>query len=154
MATQGMNCVMCLMAVCGEVGYPRLIPRFCDEILGKRVHKNRKRGSVIALTVALRVWDVPACFVKHVDQLMEATKEGATNRDPAVREEGRKLYWAMASNDETCQAVTSLFDGRSREMKGLKKEETAINADWEEGTWLHQIHFLETRRFVCNRALD
>ena len=139
MATQGMNCVMCLMAVCGEVGYPRLIPRFCDEILGKRVHKNRKRGSVIALTVALRVWDVPACFVKHVDQLMEATKEGATNRDPAVREEGRKLYWAMASNDETSQAVTSLFDGRSREMKGLKKEETAINADWEEGGVMFEL---------------
>jgi len=132
MATQGINCIMCLMSVCGNTGYARTIPRFCDEILGKKVHKNRKRGSVVALTVALRVWD-PSCFVKHIDQLTKATKEGATNRDPEVREEGRKLYWAMHACEETTHAVQKMFDGRSREMKNLKKEKQMIDSEWEEG---------------------
>ena len=132
MATQGINCIMCLMSVCGNTGYARTIPRFCDEILGKKVHKNRKRGSVVALTVALRVWD-PSCFVKHIDQLTKATKEGATNRDPEVREEGRKLYWAMHACEETTHAVQKMFDGRSREMKNLKKEKPMIDSEWEQG---------------------
>jgi len=132
MATQGINCIMCLMSVCGNTGYARTIPRFCDEILGKKVHKNRKRGSVVALTVALRIWDV-SCFVKHIDQLTKATKEGATNRDPEVREEGRKLYWAMHACEETTHAVQKMFDGRSREMKNLKKEKSMIDSEWEEG---------------------
>jgi len=132
MATQGINCIMCLMSVCGNTGYARTIPRFCDEILGKKVHKNRKRGSVVALTVALRVWD-SSCFVKHIDQLTKATKEGATNRDPEVREEGRKLYWAMHACEETTHAVQKMFDGRSREMKNLKKEKPMIDSEWEEG---------------------
>ena len=51
MATQGMNCIMCIMSVCGTIGYARTVPRFCEEIVGKKVHANRKRGSVIALTV-------------------------------------------------------------------------------------------------------
>ena len=132
MATQGINCIMCLMSVCGNTGYARTIPRFCDEILGKKIHKNRKRGSVVALTVALRVWD-SSCFVKHIDQLTKATKEGATNRDPEVREEGRKLYWAMHACEETTHAVQKMFDGRSREMKNLKKEKPMIDSEWEEG---------------------
>jgi len=132
MATQGINCIMCLMSVCGNTGYARTIPRFCDEILGKKVHKNRKRGSVVALTVALRVWD-SSCFVKHIDQLTKATKEGATNRDPEVREEGRKLYWAMHACEETTHAVQKMFDGRSREMKNLKKEKPMIDLEWEDG---------------------
>jgi len=120
------------MSVCGNTGYARTIPRFCDEILGKKVHKNRKRGSVVALTVALRVWD-SSCFVKHIDQLTKATKEGATNRDPEVREEGRKLYWAMHACEETTHAVQKMFDGRSREMKNLKKEKPMIDLEWEDG---------------------
>ena len=135
MASQGMACLTHLVSVCGSVGYSRTVPRFCDDILGKKVHTNRKRGSVMALTAALRVWD-GSCFTKHsiVDQLTKAVKEGATNRDPAVREEGRKFYWAMvACCDETRRAVEGMFDGRSREMKNLKKEQEGIDAEWEEG---------------------
>mmetsp|Transcript_34977 Transcript_34977/g.62962 ORF Transcript_34977/g.62962 Transcript_34977/m.62962 type:complete len:1268 (-) Transcript_34977:173-3976(-) len=135
MATQGMHCLLCLNAVCGRIGYPRTVPRYCEEILGDgKVHKNRKRGSVMALTVALRVWDTN-CFVarNNLDQLAKATKEAATNRDPAVREEGRKLYWAMhACCDETSSAVAGMFDERSREMKNLKKEQDGIDSEWEE----------------------
>ncbi|KAL9180709.1 hypothetical protein ACHAXT_011162 [Thalassiosira profunda] len=130
MATQGTTCLLTLAAVSG--GYPRLVPRFCAEILGKKVHKNRKRGSVMALTAALRVWDV-SCFAKHLDQLADAAKEAATNKDPAVREEGRKMYWALHSSEETEGCAQSMFDGRSREMRTLKKEREGIDAEWAEG---------------------
>jgi hypothetical protein len=133
MATQGTLCLMCLTSVCGSIGYPRIIPRLCDEVLGPKVHKNRKRGSVIALSCALRVWD-PSCFLKYIDQLTKAVKEGVTNRDPTVRDEGRKLYWAMRTCcEETEFAVQNMFDTQSREMKNLIKERLVIDTDWEEG---------------------
>jgi len=138
MATQGMQCLQSLCAVCGNLGQPRTVPRYCEEILGDaKVHKNRKRGSVMALTSALRVWDSPASkdnFVKHLDLLVKATKEAATNRDPGVREEGRKMYWAMhACCDETHQGVEGMFNERSREMKNLQKERESTDAEWEAG---------------------
>ena len=91
MAAQGTACLTSIASVCGHIGYPRAVPRLCDEILGPKVHKNRKRASVIALTCALRVWD-PSSFQKFLDQLTKAVREAATNRDPTVREEGWKLY--------------------------------------------------------------
>jgi len=141
MGAQGMNCLLSLSAVCGCIGYPRTVPRYCEEILGDgKVHKNRKRGSVMALTVALRVWKDPvdngsnSIFVKHLDHLVKATKEAATNRDPAVREEGRKMYWAMhACCNETSRAVETMFHESSREMKNLNKEREHIDGEWEEG---------------------
>jgi hypothetical protein len=133
MATQGTSCLMCLTSACGSIGYPRIIPRLCDEVLGPKVHKNRKRGSVIALSCALRVWD-PVCFLKYIDQLTKAVKEGVTNRDPTVRDEGRKLYWAMRTCcEETEFAVQNMFDSQSREMKNLMKERLYIDTDWEDG---------------------
>jgi len=133
MATQGTSCLMCLTSACGSIGYPRIIPRLCDEVLGPKVHKNRKRGSVIALSCALRVWD-PVCFLKYIDQLTKAVKEGVTNRDPTVRDEGRKLYWAMRTCcEETEFAVQNMFDSQSREMRNLMKERLYIDTDWEDG---------------------
>lgn len=133
MATQGTSCLMCLTSACGSIGYPRIIPRLCDEVLGPKVHKNRKRGSVIALSCALRVWD-PVCFLKYIDHLTKAVKEGVTNRDPTVRDEGRKLYWAMRTCcEETEFAVQNMFDSQSREMKNLMKERLYIDTDWEDG---------------------
>ncbi|KAL7500870.1 hypothetical protein ACHAWT_010371 [Skeletonema menzelii] len=132
MSTSGMNCMMCLAAVGGTAGFPRVIPKLCDEILGgKKVHKNRKIGSIMALTTAVNVWE-SACLVKHVDQLAKAVKEALTNSDPGVREEGRKFFWAMFACDETVGVVERMFDGRSREMKNLNKVRDDIDAEWEE----------------------
>ena len=150
MSTQGTACLTSIASICGDIGYPRAVPRLCDEILGPKVHKNRKRASVIALTCALRVWD-PSSFPKFLDQLTKAVREGATNRDPTVREEGRKLYWAMvACCDETFRAVGGMFDGRSREMKNLQKERAAIDCEWEEGGAM----FVLVRTGVLGRASD
>ena len=132
MSTSGMNCIMCLAAVGGTMGFPRIIPKLCDEILGgKTVHKNRKVGSIMALTTAVNVWE-SSCLVKHVDQLAKAVKEALTNSDLGVREEGRKFYWAMFACDDTVDVVESMFDGRSREMKNLNKVRDEIDAEWEE----------------------
>lgn len=132
MSTSGMNCMLCLAAVCGTTGFSRIIPRLCDEILGgKKVHKNRKRGSVMALTAAVNVWE-SSCIVKHIDQLSKAVKEAATNSDPGVREEGRKFFWAMYACDDTVEVVEKMFDGRSREMKNLNKVRDEIDAEWED----------------------
>ncbi|KAL7437374.1 hypothetical protein ACHAXM_009091, partial [Skeletonema potamos] len=132
MSTSGMNCIMCLAAVGGTTGFPRIIPKLCDEILGgKKVQKNRKVGSIMALTTAVNVWE-SSCLVKHVDQLSKAVKEAVTNSDPGVREEGRKFFWAMFACDETVGAVDGMFDGRSREMKNLNKVRDEIDAEWEE----------------------
>lgn len=76
----------------------------------------------------------PSCFLKYIDQLTKAVKEGVTNRDPTVRDEGRKLYWAMrVCCEETEFAVQNMFDTQSREMKNLMKERLDIDTDWEEG---------------------
>jgi len=132
MSTAGMNCMMCLAAVGGTTGFPRIIPKLCDEILGgKKVHKNRKIGSIMALTTAVNVWE-SSCLVKHVDQLAKAVKEALTNSDVGVREEGRKFFWAMFACDDTVAAVERMFDGRSREMKNLNKVRDEIDAEWEE----------------------
>jgi hypothetical protein len=132
MSTSGMNCMMCLAAVGGTTGFSRIIPKLCDEILGgKKVQKNRKVGSIMALTTAVNVWE-SSCIVKHVDQLAKAVKEAVTNSDPGVREEGRKFFWAMFACDETVGAVDGMFDGRSREMKNLNKVRDGIDAEWEE----------------------
>ncbi len=132
MANQGVNCIRSLFAVCGVAGYARTVPRLCEVILDKKAAKNQKRACVIALTVALRVWE-PNCFMKHLDQLILATKEGATNRDSTVREEGRKLYWAMVTAcDETKHVVQNMFSERSREMKTLEKEREKVDAEWNE----------------------
>ena len=132
MANQGVSCLRSLFAVCGFTGYSRTVQRLCDVILEKKAAKNQKRGCVIALTVALRVWD-PSCFMKCLEQLTLAVKEGATNKDPTVREEGRKLYWAMiAACDETNSAVQNMFSDRSREMKNLEKERLSIDSEWDE----------------------
>ena len=132
MSTSGMNCMLCVAAVCGTTGFSRIIPRLCDEILGgKKVHKNRKRGSVMALTAAVNVWE-SSCIVKHIDQLSKAVKEAATNSDPGVREEGRKFFWAMYACDDTVEVVEKMFDGRSRVMKNMKKVRDEIDAEWED----------------------
>ena len=132
MSTSGMNCMMSLAAVGGTTGFPRVIPKLCDEILGgKKVHKNRKIGSIMALTTAVNVWE-SSCLVKHVDQLAKAVKEALTNSDPGVREEGRKFFWAMFACDDTVGAVERMFDERSREMKNLNKVRDEIDAEWEE----------------------
>jgi hypothetical protein len=132
MANQGVSCLRSLFAVCGFTGYARTVPRLCEVILEKKAAKNQKRGCVIALTVALRAWD-PTCFMKYLDQLTMAAKEGATNKDPTVREEGRKLYWAMVSAcDETNYSVRNMFGDRSREMKNLEKERERIDLEWDE----------------------
>ncbi len=132
MSTSGMNCMLCLAAVCGTTGFSRIIPRLCDEILGgKKVHKNRKRGSIMALTTAVNVWE-SSCIVKHIDQLSKAVKEAATNSDPGVREEGRKFFWAIYACDDTVEVVEKMFDGRSREMKNLNKVRDEIDAEWED----------------------
>ncbi len=132
MANQGVNCIRSLFALGGVTGYTRTVPRLCEVVLGKKAAKNQKRACVIALTVALRVWG-PNCFMKHLDQLILAAKEGATNRDPTVREEGRKLYWAMVSScDETKYVVQNMFGDDSREMKNLEKDREIIDAEWDD----------------------
>lgn len=131
MATSGMNCLQSLAAVGGSVGYSRLIPVFCDDITAKKVHKNRKRGSVLSLTAALRVWD-SSCFTKHGDIIAKAAKEAAGDRDPSVREESRKLYWAMMACDKTSRAAEELYPESSRDMRNLRKVKDEIDAEWEE----------------------
>ena len=132
MSSSGTNCMMCLAAVGGTTGFPKIIPRLCDEILGgKKVNKNRKIGSIMALTTAVNVWE-SSCLVKNLDHLAKAVKGALTNNDPGVREEGRKFYWGMYACDHTVSAVERMFDGRSREMKNLNKVRDEIDAEWEE----------------------
>jgi len=131
MATQGMNCMLCLAAVGGSTGYPRTISNFCDDIISKKVHKNRKRGSVLALTAAMRVWD-GSCFAKHAEKIAKAVKEAVTDRDPGVREDGKKMYWAMISCDRIRGAADNVFAAAGREMKQLTKMRDEVDAEWEE----------------------
>ncbi|KAL7549316.1 hypothetical protein ACHAWF_012582 [Thalassiosira exigua] len=138
MSNQGVDCLLRLAAASGPTGYPRLVPKLCDEVLGKRVHAGRKKGCVVALSAALRVWD-PRCFARHGEALEKATKQAATDRDPGVRTEGRRLYWAMRACAATARGAEGLFDARTRDMKNLEKERAAVDAEWGEDGALTEL---------------
>ena len=75
----------------GHVSPPRIQPPLL-----------RRRGAVLFLTGALRAWDAVAVAGRPggedvVGQLGAATRAAHGHRDPAVREEGRRMYWAMAA---------------------------------------------------------
>lgn len=129
MANQGVTCLQTLCAT--STGHPKLLNILCDDIVDKKVkNNNRKRGAVMGLTAALRVWD-ESCF-KNVDLIAKAVKEANSNRDPGVREEGRKAYWAMESCRKTNTKSKELYGERSREYRNLLKCRAEVDAEWDE----------------------
>jgi hypothetical protein len=131
MATQGINCLFALCAT--TTSHPRLLSILCEEILDKKSkNNNRKKGAVMGLTAALRVWN-EHCF-KNVDLIAQAVKEANSNRDPGVREEARKCYWAMVSCSKTAAKAEHMYASSSRELKNLVKVREEFDAEWlEEG---------------------
>jgi hypothetical protein len=130
MANQG---VACLQSLCTtSSGHARLLSTLCEEIVDKKSkNNNRKRGAVIALTSALRVWDEH--YFKNIELIANAVKEANSNRDPGVREEGRKAYWAMHSCDKLRNKAEEMYGERSREYKNLVKCRMDVDAEWNEG---------------------
>ena len=132
MATQGMNCIMHLAALGGTYGYPRVVPTLCNGCVGK-VHQNHRRGCILALTAALRVWG-GHCLERHADGIGKAVSESACHRDPNVREEGRKAFWALHAREEFRHIAEDLLSRMdSRETKRLNGAKAEADAEWEEG---------------------
>ena len=133
MAKQGADCLGALCAVSGPSGHPRIVPRLADEVVQKRGQKGRKRGSAMGLTAALRTWDAGS-LDRHADAIAAAARSAGSDRDPSVREEGRRMYWAMRScGGAVGELAEGMYDGRSREMRTLAREREGIDAEWEEG---------------------
>ncbi|KAL3795782.1 hypothetical protein ACHAWO_005837 [Cyclotella atomus] len=130
MANQGVACLQSLCAT--STGHPKLIHILCEEIVDKKSkNNNRRKGAVMGLTAALRVWD-EHCF-KNVDSIIHAVKEANSNKDPGVREEGRKAYWALTSCEKTRVKAGELYGERSREYRTLVKCREEVDAEWVEG---------------------
>lgn len=129
MAGQG---VACLQSICTtSTGHPKLLNILCEDIIDKKVkNNNRKRAAVMGVTAALRVWD-ESCL-KNVDLIAKAVQEANSNRDPGVREEGRKAYWAMVSCDKTKSKAEEMFGERTREYRFLAKCRVEVDAEWDE----------------------
>ena len=133
MATQGMNCMMHLAALGGTYGYPRVVPMLCNGCVGKKVHQNHRRGCILALTAALRVWG-GHCLERHADAIGKAVSESACHRDPSVREEGRKAFWALYCREEfryIAEDMLATMD--AREKKRLNGAQAEADGEWEEG---------------------
>lgn len=87
----------------------------------------------MGLTCALRTWDA-GTLGRHAAALESAARAAGSDRDPAVREEGRRMYWAMrACGGAAGELAEGMYDGRSREMKTLVRERDGIDAEWEDG---------------------
>jgi len=131
MATQGTNCLLHLSALGGNHGYPRIVTTLCEGCVEKKVHQNHKKGCVMALTMAMRVWGVHT-LEKHLSLIEKAVQEASTNRDPSVREEGRKAFWAMYSRAKfrkSAEKIMAKWDKREKKMMEQIKEETIV--EWE-----------------------
>ena len=133
MATQGMNCMLHLAALGGSHGYPRVVPVLCNGCVGKKVHQNHRRGCILALTAALRVWG-GYCLERHVDAIGKAVAESACHRDPSVREEGRKAFWALHGREEFRYIAEGLLATMDvREQKRLNGAKAEADGEWENG---------------------
>jgi len=133
MATQGMNCMMHLAALGGTYGYPRVVPVLCNGCVGKKVHQNHRRGCILALTAALRVWG-GHCLERHAEVIGKAVSESACHRDPNVREEGRKAFWALHGREEFRHIAEDLLATMDvREKKRLNGAKAEADGEWEEG---------------------
>ena len=133
MATQGMNCMTHLAALGGTYGYPRVVPVLCNGCVGKKVHQNHRRGCILALTAALRVWS-SHCLERHADAIGKAVSESACHRDPSVREEGRKAFWALYCREEFRHIAEDLLATMdAREKKRLNGAQAEADGEWEEG---------------------
>ena len=148
MAIQG---VKCLQNVCvNSTGHSKLLSVLCQEIVDKKSkNTNRKMGSVMGLTAALRVWD-ESCL-KNVDAIAKAVRAANSDRDPKVREEGRKAYWAMVSCDKTRSVAEEMYAERSREYRNLVKCREEVESDWEEGGVMY--HLLNTGVLEADSAV-
>eukprot|EP00957_Ditylum_brightwellii_P061755 4686275-Ditylum_brightwellii.AAC.1 len=85
----------------------------------------------MALTMAMRVWGVHT-LEKHLSLIEKAVQEASTNRDPSVREEGRKAFWAMYSRAKfrkSAEKIMAKWDKREKKMMEQIKEETIV--EWE-----------------------
>ena len=130
MAVQG---VKCLQNVCvNSTGHSKLLSVLCQDIVDKKSkNTNRKMGAVMGLTAALRVWDENC--LKNVDAIAKAVRAANSDRDPKVREEARKAYWAMVSCDKTRTAAEEMYAERSREYRNLVKCREEVEREWDEG---------------------
>jgi hypothetical protein len=133
MATQGMTCMLHLAALGGSHGYPRVVPVLCNGCVGKKVHQNHRRGCILALTAALRVWG-GHCLERHADAIGKAVAESACHRDPSVREEGRKAFWALHGREEFRYIAEGLLATMDvREQKRLNGAKAEADGEWEDG---------------------
>ncbi|KAL7518509.1 hypothetical protein ACHAWX_003329, partial [Stephanocyclus meneghinianus] len=139
MANQGVHCLQALCAA-SSFGHARLLLALCEEILDKK-NKNthRKRGAVMGLAVALRTWKNDGCLKNNVDVIGRAVTEANAHKDPGVREEGRRAYWAMVSCSKTCAHAEKLYAVNSREYKNLAKVRRETDEEWEEGGRLEYL---------------
>ena len=136
MANQGVICVLSICAT--STGHSRLFNTLCEEIIDKKSkNNNRKRAAVMGITAALRSWDEG--WFKNVDLIAKAVREANSNRDPIVREEGRKAYWAMESCGKTKSKAEELYGERSREYRNLLKCREEVDAEWNEGGKMHYL---------------
>ena len=129
MSAQGVGCVQSICVT--SVGHPRILTMLCEDIVDKKSkNNNRRRAAVMGLTAALRVWD-ESC-IKNVELISNAVKAANSDRDPGVREEGRKAYWAMQSCDKTRSKAEEMYAERSREYRNLVKIRSDIDLEWDE----------------------
>ena len=129
MSTQGVACVQSICVT--SVGHSRILTTLCQDIVDKKSkNNNRRRAAVMGLTAALRVWD-ESC-INNVELIGNAVKAASSDKDPGVREDGRKAYWAMRSCDKTRSKAEEMYAERSREYRNLVKVKFDIDAEWDE----------------------
>lgn len=132
MAQQGIKCLYSVVAFGGNSGFPRIMAQLTEQTLIKKNHFHVKKAGIIAMTVALRVWNSQT-LGKHLGDIEKALIAGMEDRDPSVREEARKGIWAMHAcsqfQEHADLIIKNLDFGGQKRLKQCKAD---CDQEWEE----------------------
>jgi hypothetical protein len=137
MANQGIQCIRQFTSFEYRGGaLPRLIPVLCEAAQKKKNHPNLKLASLMGLSSVLRQWHCSSTSVlerKYGPQMIQTISTTVADRDPTVREEGRKAYWSLFWRMPQTAEKEVLQQIDPTAQKHIHKLQPTANAEWLEG---------------------